>query len=110
MADSSEEAAVAPGKRVKILGEAKNAKLAAAVISADGMVVYCIEISEWPDEIVDRQVEVEGVLNRTDQFRARVDKNGAISQGSSGGDLLIKQVTYRLARSVKQIDALFDSD
>jgi|GEM_PF-5247905 hypothetical protein len=90
------DASKAPAKRTTIVGEAKDAKLGAAVVSANGSVVYCIEMSEWPPNVLDKWVEVVGVLNRTDQFRARVDKDGAISQGTAGGDLLMRDVTYKI--------------
>ncbi len=84
------------GKRVTFVGEAANAKLS-AMVHTKAMMLYCIEIPDWPDEVHGKQVRVTGVLARTDQFKAEVAKDGSISQGTAGGDELLRDVTWELA-------------
>ena len=83
------------GKRVTFVGEAANAKLS-AMVHTKAMMLYCIEMPDWPDEVHGKQVRVTGVLARTDQFKAKVAKDGAISQGTAGGDELLRDVTWEL--------------
>ena len=83
------------GQEVVYVGTAVNAKLAPAVDSDRGL-VYCIEMEEWPEEVLGKTVEVRGVLEQTDQFKAEVAPDGAISQGTAGGDLLLHGVTYEV--------------
>lgn len=77
------------GKKVQITGEAENAKLSAMVMGEAAM-VYCLDISGWEDDVRGTQVTVKGTLERTDQFAARTDEHGAISQGTGGGDLVLR--------------------
>ncbi len=74
-------------------GKAVNAKLGAAVDSDQG-VVYCLGMDAWPDDVVGEDVSVKGRLERTDQFKAEVAEDGAISQGTAGGDLVLHDVSY----------------
>ena len=83
------------GKRITFVGEAANAKLS-AMVHTDAMMLYCIEMADWPDEVHGKQVQVTGVLERTDQFKATVAKDGAISQGTAGGDVLLRSVEWEL--------------
>jgi len=83
------------GKRVTFVGEAANAKLS-AMVHTKAMMLYCIEMPDWPDEVAGKQVRVTGVLERTDQFKAKVAKDGAISQGTAGGDVLLRDVKWEL--------------
>lgn len=78
-------------------GEAANAKLS-AMVHNDKSMVYCIEMQEWPDEVVGKKVKVTGILETTDQFKAKVDKDGAISQGSAGGDRVLRNVEWELVK------------
>ena len=87
------QARAAMGTKVRIRGTAHNAKLAAVVVS-DGLSVYCIELEEWPDEFLRQAVEVTGTISRTDQYKARVDEDGAISQGTAGGDWIMKGCSF----------------
>ena len=80
---------------VEIRGEAVNAKLSAAVLSDKGL-VYCIEIPEWPENVVGRRVAVRGRLEKTDQFRARTGPSGERTAGTSGGDSLLRSVTWHV--------------
>jgi hypothetical protein len=99
-AKASDEAPVAPKKekeRYTFEGEAANAKLS-AMVHNDKSMVYCIEMQEWPDDVVGQKVKVTGILETTDQFKAKVDKDGAISQGSAGGDRVLRDVQWELVK------------
>ncbi|MBI5545433.1 MAG: hypothetical protein HY901_16225 [Deltaproteobacteria bacterium] len=84
------DAGVQVGEEVRIRGKAVNAKLSAAVL-ADGWLVYCLERQGWPDELVNREITVRGRLERTDDFQARVGPRGEVSQGTAGGDWVLRQ-------------------
>lgn len=62
---SAKDADTLIGTKVRVLGEAKNAKLSAAV-DADGWVVYLVDIRSWPDAIEGGRVEVTGILGKND--------------------------------------------
>lgn len=85
----------APPERSTFVGEAVNAKLGAAV-NAPEAVVFCVEMDGWPDEVVGKKVSATGFIERTDQFKAEVAPDGAISQGTAGGDLVMRSVTYEV--------------
>lgn len=84
------------GERVRIVGVAERAKLAPMVIADSGFSVYCLDLDDWPPEVYGKRVQVEGVLEQTDQFKVYVDENGAISQGTAGGDWVMRKTTFRL--------------
>ncbi|MCB9546023.1 MAG: hypothetical protein H6706_09240 [Myxococcales bacterium] len=78
--------------RVTLRGRARDAKLAAAVVS-DADVVYLIELPAWPADQVGKWVEVTGVLSTTDAFQAHQDATGAWTQGTAGGDRVLRAAT-----------------
>lgn len=92
---SLKEIEAALGREITIVGEAADAKLSAVVL-IDGSAIYCLSQERWPDGVVGEQVEVTGAVRRTDQFRAEVSKDGAISQGTAGGDLVIEPCRFHL--------------
>lgn|GEM_PF-5719599 len=77
------------GARVEVTGKAENAKLAAMVFASD-FSVYCLDIAGWDEDVRGKNVTVTGKLERTEQFQARVDEHGAISQGTQGSDLVLR--------------------
>lgn len=94
---AAEEATDAPAapEKATFVGEAVNAKLGAAVNSPEA-VVFCVEMDAWPDDVVGKKVSATGVLEQTDRFKAEVAPDGAISQGTAGGDLVLRSVTYEV--------------
>lgn len=76
-------------------GVAANAKLGAMVHNDTGM-VYCIEMQEWPEGVVGKRVKVTGVMEKTDRFKATVADDGAVSQGTSGSDTVLRNVQWEL--------------
>ena len=81
-------ARAAVGKRVSIEGAAGNGKIAVVVTRGD-LIVYCLD-QRWKQSLAGRRVRVRGTLEITDQFRARDDGDN-ISQGTRGGDLVIRR-------------------
>lgn len=87
----------APTARVELVGVAQNAKLGAVVTGTARGDVYCRGLDAWPDELVGVKVRVSGRLETTDAFAARVDADGAISQGTAGGDTVLLECTWARA-------------
>ena len=79
-----------------IVGVARNAKLSAVVITDQGEVIYCLEISSWPDPVDGHRVEATGKLEESGDFRVRVDPDGAISQGTEGDITVLRGCTVRV--------------
>jgi hypothetical protein len=77
-------------KKVRFTGTALRAKIAPAVRSESGMLIYCLGQSDWSSEQSGKSVTVTGTLERTDDFKAKTDPNSAVSAGTSGGDLVIR--------------------
>lgn len=86
---------MAQTKQITVIGTAERAKLGALVISQRRS-FYCLNIGEWPDHVVGKKVKVTGTIQVTDRFKARVDKSGAISQGTRGGDSVMHDATYEV--------------
>lgn len=80
---SQAEARAAVGKRVRVHGTAERDKLGDAV-SVQGFSVVCLA-PRFPDARLAQPVEVEGVLERTDEFQATKGPTGEISQGTEPG-------------------------
>ena len=91
-ASTPEPAAAEP---VVLVGVAHNAKLSAIVVG-EGFSVYCIELEEWPDEVLGETVEITGHIERTDQYQATVNAKGEISQGTAGGDTVLRGLSWQL--------------
>lgn len=85
------------GQRVRVVGIAQDAKLAAHLTTDAGLGVYCIDLQRWPEHLRGQRVEATGTLRRTDRFAATVDEDGAISQGTAGGDLILEECSYQEA-------------
>lgn len=83
---------------VTIEGTAQRAKLGPMVQSDKGGVIYCLDIGEWPDAVVGKKVKITGTLSTTDRFKARVDKSGAVSQGTRGGDTTMHNTKWELVK------------
>lgn len=83
------------GQKVRVVGEAQNAKLAAHV-QGQGISVYCAGLSGWPDEVVGKQVVVTGVLRRNADVVAKVDESGAVSQGTMSPVLMLEAPDWAL--------------
>jgi hypothetical protein len=77
---------------MRVEGTAQNAKLSAAVVNGE-QVVYCLNRTDWP-------VGVEG---------KRVMVEGEVSQGTEGGDIVIRNCTCWLeGPRIVQVHELFD--
>ena len=92
--DSPAAAKQAVGKRVRIEGTARNAKLGAVVVKGD-LLVYCLDRDSWPDAVDGKAVAVEGTLEYTKDFQAQVSPAGEVSQGTSGGVFALRKSEQR---------------
>ena len=71
------------GMVIRICGAAIDCKTSAALQLPDGL-VYCLHWSAWPEGDVGTIVTVQGSLQVSDDLRAQVAADGAISQGFEG--------------------------
>jgi hypothetical protein len=81
--ENAADAKRALGKRVRFEGRAANAKLSAVVIRK-GMMIYCLDRSEWPSGLTNASVAVEGTLERTEEFMAQRSPTEPIRAGTAG--------------------------
>ncbi len=71
----------------EVTGTARNAKGGAVVVQDDGRVVYVQALDSWPDDLDGQAVIATGHLVQKAYLPvAKVDEDGAISQGTSGGE------------------------
>jgi len=71
----------------RVTGTARDAKGGAVIVGDDGNVVYVEALDSWPDEVHGQRVVATGrLVDKQYLPEARVSKDGAISQGTSGGD------------------------
>ncbi len=79
-----------------LIGTAKNAK-AGAVLLVDGNPIYIEGLAEWPEDILDKQVQATGRLVQ-EKFipDPGPDENGAYSQGAVGPQTVLKESTHKL--------------
>lgn len=89
------DAADAVGQRVRVEGTARNAKLSAVVAVGD-LIVYCLDLPEWPDERANQPVVVQGMLEHTDEHTP--DPGGPISAGTGGPIYAIRTCTVEPPR------------
>ncbi len=83
------------GQKVTLLGTAKDAKAGAVLLTTDEDVVYIKGLESWPPELVDQQVSVNGVLQKAKLIPDPViAKNGGISSGATGKQLVLEQAEY----------------
>ncbi len=88
-------------KLTTIVGIAHRAKLGPLLEGDNGMMVYCMNIGEWPDDVLGKKVRVTGTLSTTDQYKARVTKGGAVSQGTRGGDTVMNDAKWERVNDKK---------
>jgi len=77
------------GTRVAVQGDARDAKLAAAIVNP-GFVVYCLGLESWPKEVANQAVTAHGKLEQTDEFAA---KNPG-DEGTSGPVWVLRDCQY----------------
>lgn len=82
---------------IKITGTAFNAKAGAVVKNEEGNIYYIEEISSWNDTVVNKKVEVKGILKK-EVFRQEDLKNekGEWIQGMTGEKLTITKPAWKL--------------
>jgi len=73
--------------RAEVTGSAENAKGGAVIAESDGRVVYMEGLDSWPEELHGKVVVATGRLVVKPYLpEATVAADGAISQGTDGGD------------------------
>ncbi len=77
------------GKRVRVRGTARDAKLGAAIVTGD-LVVYCTGVDPWPAEVAGTPVTAYGVLAQTTRF-ATPDPTSA---GTAGAVWELRECTW----------------
>ncbi|MFX1258106.1 MAG: hypothetical protein ACFFAN_09615 [Promethearchaeota archaeon] len=83
------------GQQITLLGTAKDAKGGAVLITTDNDVIYIKGLEFWSSELLNKQVSVSGLLNKEKLIPdPATDKNGAISCGAFGEQLVIEQAEY----------------
>ena len=86
------------GQKVALHGITRDAKGGAVLITSDEYVIYIKGLDSWPSELVDRALFVSGVLKREELIPDPViDKNGAISTGAIGEQLVLEEAEYSKA-------------
>jgi hypothetical protein len=81
------------GKAVAVKGTARDAKIAAAVLAGD-LVVYCVGLDSWPNEVSGKPVTAHGTLEQTTEFAAKPGPNGEISAGTEGAVWVLRNCQY----------------
>ena len=80
-----------------VIGTAKNAKLGAVVDSKDG-VFYVDGLDQWPDDMLDKTVQVTGkVARKALSPSPTVGPNGERSTGAAGSQRVLLSATWKLA-------------
>ena len=76
------------GGQTSVEGVAQDAKMGAVVVDAQNQPIYIQGLESWPQEFSGKQVVVTGMLVQKKYLpTATVDAGGAISQGTTGGQL-----------------------
>ena len=89
------------GQKVTLSGTAKDAKAGAVLITTDETVIYIKELDSWAPELVDQQVSVTGVLKKEKLIPdPEIDKNGGISSGATGTQLVLEKAEYSKVESL----------
>ena len=85
------------GQNVSLNGTAKDAKGGAVLLTLEGDVIYIKGLEFWPSEILDKQISVNGLL-KEEKFIPDpiIDKDGAISTGAYGIQLILENAEYCL--------------
>ena len=89
------------GQKIALLGTARNAKAGAVLITTDESVIYIKGLESWSPELVDQQVSVNGVLKKEKLIPdPEIDKNGGISSGATGTQLVLEKAEYSKVESL----------
>ncbi len=81
------------GRTVEVHGTARTAKLAPAVLTDSGLVVYCLGLERWPAEVDREAVIAKGTLEQTSEFEAH-GAAGEASAGTGGAVWVLRECTY----------------
>jgi hypothetical protein len=83
------------GQKVNLFGIAKDAKGGAVLLTNDGNVIFIKNLEHWSPELLNKQFYISGILKKKKFIPDPVvDKNGAISCGAFGEQLVLENVEY----------------
>ncbi len=83
------------GKKVTLHGTAKDAKGGAVIITPDEYVIYIKNLESWSPELEGKQISVRGVLKEEKIIPdPLINKNGGISCGATGDQLVLEKAEY----------------
>ena len=77
------------GAVVDVKGTARDAKLGAVVV-ASSLVVYCLGVEHWPDDVFGKPVTAHGKLEQTTEFAAQDET----SAGTTGPVWVLRDCKY----------------
>jgi hypothetical protein len=79
-----------------LIGKAHNAKGGAVVVTDNFGTVYIDGLDSWPDELLDRLVEVTGTLKREKRIPDPVTKpSGEVSAGAYGDQTVVYDAQWK---------------
>jgi len=76
------------GKTVVVRGNAGNAKISAAVVVGK-LVVYCLGVDSWPNDVSGKTVDAKGKLEKTSEFTAPPPGPDGVVAAGTGGDVYV---------------------
>jgi hypothetical protein len=94
------------GRWVRLSGTARDAKGGAVLVVADRP-IYLRGVDSWPAALLGKQVFADGLLQEEKLIPDPVvDKQGAISQGAEGMQLVLSAPAYQLAPAAAVSDSI----
>lgn len=82
------------GKTIVVRGNAGNAKISAAVVLGK-LVVYCLGVDSWPNDVAGKTVDARGKLEKTSEFTAPPPgPDDVVAAGTSGDVYVLRDCTY----------------
>jgi len=86
---------------VTLHGIARDAKGGAVLITAEKIPIYVEDIASWPPELHYKQITAIGVLKKKKFIPdPKIDKNGGISQGAIGMQLVLERAKFFLKKNI----------
>ena len=83
-------------KQVTLKGMALNAKGGAVLVTEAKGPIYVEGLDAWPDEFLDAEVQVTGLLTSKKIIPDPVvDEHGAVSTGAEGNQMVLEKATWK---------------
>ncbi|MFX1238477.1 MAG: hypothetical protein ACFE8P_12255 [Promethearchaeota archaeon] len=88
-------------QQVTLYGIARDAKGGAVLITAEEIPIYIENIASWPPELHYKKITAIGVLKKKKLIPdPKIDKNGGISQGAIGMQLVLEKAEFFLKENI----------